>query len=331
MQTHERFAYLFRRYLEKTLTTEEVEELRTYIGNPDYDEDLQVLIKEGWDQDWPPEEQEPGRAESIFRNIVEHDRSAPAQRRLWWWAAAAVTLGAVATGVYLLSPGPEPVKELTQTLPAVAPEKPAHQYLVLPDQSKVLLNEGSTLEYKNGFNEKERVVHLSGEAFFTVRKDTRRPFVVYTGTVRTVVLGTSFNIRAYPSDRNVTVTVATGKVKVVHGLKTVGIVSPNEQVRISGIDNAVEKLQANVEAATGWKKQDLLFDDLPMQEVGRLLEQRFRVRFFFEHPALADCHITAAFVRQESLQDIVKIIARVNNLEFRISGDSVLLSGQGCR
>lgn len=330
MQTHERFAYLFRRYLEKTLTPEEVAEMRTYIGNPDYDEELRGLIREGWDQDWPSEEQEPGRAEAIFRNIVAQDRGAPRLRRSWWWAAAAVTLGAMAGGVYLLTQSPAPVKEVAQVAPPPAPEKPAHQYLVLPDQSKVLLNEGSTLDYQQGFSGKERVVHLSGEAFFTVRKDTR-PFVVYTGTVRTVVLGTSFNIRAYPSDKDVTVTVTTGKVKVVHGLKTVGIVSPNEQVRISGIDNAVEKLQGNVEGATDWRKQDLLFDDLPMQEVGRVLEQRFRVRIFFQNPALADCHITAAFVRQEPLEDILKIIARVNNLECRISGDSVLLSGQGCR
>jgi len=330
MQTHERFAYLFRRYLEKTLTPEEVAEMRTYIGNPDYDEELQLLIREGWDQDWPLAEQEPGRAEAIFQHILEQDRGSPRLRSLWWWSAAAVTLGAMAIGAYLLWQGPAPVKEVAQAVPPPPPEKPAHQYLVLPDQSKVLLNEGSTLEYKNGFSGKERVVHLSGEAFFTVRKDTR-PFVVYTGTVRTVVLGTSFNIRAYPSDKDVTVTVTTGKVKVVHGLKTVGIVSPNEQVKIRSIDNAVEKLQGNVEGATDWKKQDLLFDDLPMREVGRLLEQRFRVRFVFEHPALADCHLTAAFVRQEPLQDIVKIIARVNNLEFRLSGDSVLLSGQGCR
>jgi len=330
MQTHERFAYLFRRYLEKTLTPEEVAEMRTYIGQPEYDEELRDLIKEGWDQDWPHEEQKPDAAETIFRNIIEQDRDSPRLRRLWWWAAAAVTLGAITGGVYLLRQGPPVVKEVAQAKPSRVPEKAAHQYLVLPDQSKVLLNEGSTLQYQNGFSGNARVVHLSGEAFFTIRKDTR-PFMVYTGTVRTVVLGTSFNIRAYPADKDVTVTVSSGKVKVVHGVKTVGIVSPNEQVRISGIDNAVEKLQGNVERATDWRKQDLLFDDLPMQEAGRLLEQRFRVRFFYAHPALKDCHITAAFVRQEPLQDIVKIIARVNNLEFRISGDSVLLSGQGCR
>lgn len=330
MQTHERFAYLFRRYLGKTLTPEEVEEMRTYICNPDYDEDLRVLIREGWEQNWPPEEQEPGRAEAIFRSIVKQGSGAPRVRQLWWWAAAAVTLGAVVIGVYLLSQRPAQVREMAQAVPAASPEKPVHEYLALPDGSKVLLNEGSTLEYRNGFSTKERVVHLSGEAFFTVRKDTR-PFVVYTGKVRTVVLGTSFNIRAYPSDKNVTVTVTTGKVKIVHGLKTVGIVSPNEQVKVSGIGNAVEKLQVNTERATAWKQQDLLFDDLPMKEVVHLLEQRFHVSFFFEDPALADCHITAAFVRQESLADIVKIIARVNNLECRISGDSVLLSGQGCR
>ncbi|WP_298737777.1 FecR domain-containing protein [uncultured Chitinophaga sp.] len=333
MQTHERFAYLFRRYLDKTLTPEEVAEMRTYIGQPEYDEELRDLIREGWDQDWPQEEQGPDRAETIFRNIIEQDRGASRLRRLWWWAAAAVTLGAMAGGIYLFRPGMavrEVAQAVPQTMPKTAPDKPEHQYIVLPDQSKVLLNEGSTLEYRNGFTENAREVHLSGEAFFTIRKDTR-PFVVNTGKVRTVVLGTSFNIRAYPADKDVTVTVTSGKVKVVHGLRTVGIVQPNEQVKISGIDNAVEKLKGNVEQAADWRKQDLLFDDLPMLEAGRMLEERFRVKFIYAHPALADCHITAAFVRQEPLEDIVKIIARVNNLEFHISGDSVLLSGQGCR
>lgn len=331
MQTHERFAYLFRRYLDKTLTPGEIEEMRTYISNPDYDEDLRALIREGWNHDWPPEEQELARVENIFRTIVKQGSDAPRLHRLWWWAAATIGLGAMATGAYLLSDRPAPAREAVQATPFAAPKRPAHQYLALPDGSKVLLNEGATLEYRNSFSTKERAVHLSGEAFFTVRKDTKRPFVVYTGAVRIVVLGTTFNIRAYPSDKDVTITVTTGKVKVIYGSKTLGIVAPNEQVRVSGIGDAVKKLQVDADRTIAWKQQDLLFDDLPMQEVVRLLEQRFHVNFVFENPVLADCHITAAFVRQESLQDIVKVITRVNNLEYRISGDSVWLSGQGCR
>ncbi|KAA2245468.1 DUF4974 domain-containing protein [Chitinophaga agrisoli] len=327
MQTHERFAYLFRRYLDKTLTPEEVAEMRTYIGHPDYDEELRTLIGEGWEQDWPEQEQDPVRADSIFRAIVQADKS---RRRLWPWVAAAVVLGAVVTGIGLLWQRPAPVKQVARVTTPAVPAMPVHAYLVLPDGSKVLLNEGSTLDYKNSFTAGERGVHLSGEAFFSIRKDVTRPFVVYTGSIKTVVLGTSFNVRAYPADKDVTVTVTSGKVRVQHGRWSIDMVKPNEQVTVTGL-GPFKKLEVDVSLATAWKQQDLLFDDQPMPEVAHLLEQRFHVTVVLESPALAACNITAAFVKQEPLEDIVKVIARINNLAYRISGDSVLLSGQGCR
>ncbi len=328
MQTHERFAYLFRRYLNKTLTPEEVAEMRTYIGHPEYDEDLRILIGEGWEQDWPQEEQNPVRANNIFNAIVQEHKGK--QRRLWPWAAAAVVLGAMATGIYLLWQRPIPPREVAQATKPAPPAKPPHTYLVLPDGSKVLLNEGSTLDYKEGFTAGERGVHLSGEAFFSIRKDIKRPFVVYTGNIKTIVLGTSFNVRAYPADKNITVTVTSGKVRVLHGRWAIDIVKPNEQVTVSGI-NTMKKLEVDAGLATAWKQQDLLFDDQPMQEVAQLLEQRFHVKIVLKSPGLAACHITAAFVKQEPLADIVKVIARINNLSYQISRDSVLLSGEGCR
>jgi ferric-dicitrate binding protein FerR (iron transport regulator) len=331
MQTHARFAYLFRRYLDKTISSEELKEMRTYIGNPDYDEDLRLLIGEGWDRNWPPEEQDPERAESIFRAIVAQDRSLPRPHRLWYWAAAALISGAMATGIYLLWQRPAAEKKGLQATAPIVPKEPLHEYLSLPDGSKVLLNAGSTLEYANSFNASERGVYLSGEAFFSIRKETGRPFVVYTGKVKTVVLGTTFNIRAYSTDKDVTVTVTSGKVKVDHGLKTIGIITPNEQVTVSHIGDAVKKLQVDADQAMAWRQQDILFEDQPMPEVVKILEQRFDVHVILENPALAACHVTAAFVRQERLEDIIRIIARINNLEYRISGNSVLLSGQGCR
>lgn len=84
--------------------------------------------------------------------------------------------------------------------------------ITLPDQSKIVLNENSTLAYT--FDGKNRQVELSGEAFFDVEKDPKHPFVIHSGEVETKVLGTSFNIRAYPDEAKIKVSVKTGRVEV---------------------------------------------------------------------------------------------------------------------
>ena len=102
--------------------------------------------------------------------------------------------------------------------------------ITLPDQTTIVLNRYSSLSYPKRFRGKERKVRLEGEAYFEVSKDTAHPFKVETGTVRVQVLGTHFNIDAYPEDTEIKTTLLEGSVSVslTGGTGTGLVLSPNE-------------------------------------------------------------------------------------------------------
>lgn len=103
---------------------------------------------------------------------------------------------------------PEVTYQLTVTSPGIKKE------VLLPDQSVIYLNAASSLSVPSDFGDKKREVILIGEAFFKIHKDPSHPFIIHSGKILTTVLGTSFNIKAYEEDKNVEISVATGKVKV---------------------------------------------------------------------------------------------------------------------
>ncbi len=126
----------------------------------------------------------------------------------------------------------------------------------LPDGSRVTLEKGSKLYYAADFSSDDkakREVYLTGEAFFEIKKNAARPFYVYTSTVITKVLGTSFRVEAYPSASKATVTVKTGKVSVyrkddfyqtTHGGTESGgvIVTPNQELVYDQQSNELNKI-----------------------------------------------------------------------------------------
>ena len=102
--------------------------------------------------------------------------------------------------------------------------------LVLPDSSEVWLNAGSTITYPKTFTKENRVVTLDGEAYFSVRKDDAKPFIVETSQLSVKVLGTKFNVKAYANDANITTTLTSGKVEVSTQSRPPQTLKPNEQL-----------------------------------------------------------------------------------------------------
>ncbi|WP_316802966.1 FecR family protein [Pedobacter nototheniae] len=115
----------------------------------------------------------------------------------------------------------------------------------LADGSQVWLSPNSKLSYPDKFNEKQRIVKLDGEAFFEVAHDTKHPFIIKTGKVNTVVLGTSFNISAYPKQNTINVTLVTGKVCVALATKSktyTEVILPNQQVIVERNGEKISKI-----------------------------------------------------------------------------------------
>lgn len=192
--------------------------------------------------------------------------------------------------------------------------------ITLPDGSVVTLNRNSALTYPRTFSGNIREVSITGEAFFEVSPDAERPFVIQAGSARIRVLGTSFNVCAYPEAESVDVIVATGKVQVTckdkpetNGCKL--ILTPGERGTLSNKDLTLVKSANSDQNASAWKTKQLVFEDTPLAEVVSALEKVYFVNIQLADPALRDLALTANFNNQP-VDFILDVIRLTFNLEL---------------
>ncbi|HVV02934.1 MAG TPA: FecR family protein, partial [Puia sp.] len=216
----DRIRYLFRQYLENKCSRQELEEFFSYIRASGDNETLRSLIKKVYENQVPSIQTYvnehgtlilPGRAEG--GNIPVRQRQY--RRNLAAGLVMFACLAIIGTIVWLIRPSNHPAPApLAAGLTKSTTERSEYKYLLLPDSTQVWLNASSTLEFPEHFRTNKREVTLSGEAYFDVRHSEKTPFIIHTGKVSTTVLGTSFNIKAYPDRQHIIVSVSTGKVKV---------------------------------------------------------------------------------------------------------------------
>jgi len=205
------------------------------------------------------------------------------------------------------------------------------QQLELPDGSTIWLNENTRLSYDEAFD--ERIVNLEGEAFFDVSEQAGKSFTIFSEGATTRVLGTSFNVRAYPNEPRVEVTVATGRV----ALRKADNVA--EEVVLekgaSGIyDKAAEEtavIETTISNADAWKQQRLDFQDTPMRDVIPALERYFDIEMNVTNERILNCPVTGAFDRPD-IENIIGILEFAVNVEIEKQDSSrYLIEGTGCR
>lgn len=204
------------------------------------------------------------------------------------------------------------------------------RYVTLPDGSSVILNAGSTLEFKKVFNDK-REVRLNGEAYFDIKKDADRPFIIYTGNIKTTVLGTAFNIRAYPHMSKIIVSVTSGKVKVEKGEKVLAVLDKDQQI-VYNVPNEVATQEAvnAQQLVTKWTMKEMVFDEESFESVVELLSRRYGVTIGFKNPALKNCTIRASFVGTESLKNVLETLSTISNSTYIVENGKYVILGEGC-
>lgn len=255
--------------------------------------------------------------------LLEKQLFARRNRRLLWMrvaSAAAVVLLCMAGWLAYDAWRPAPmlmVSTLAET-----------RTVVLPDQTKVTLNRYSTLSYPERFKEKRRKVHLQGEAYFEVAKDAKHPFIVKAEAVRVKVLGTHFNVEAYPGDAEVRTTLLEGSVAVsLKGENQRLVLAPNE----SAVYNK-EKRTLVQEAAPGakneilWRKGIILFDQLPLHEIVRQLSNAFQTDIRIDDPQLQNYRMTATFDTSEDLTQILDLLKNAGNFNYKKENNTITLT-----
>lgn len=265
-----------------------------------------------------------------------------------WARVAAVALVLAGAAFWLIRTNSSKIN--TPLAVRSAPKKISIPYgatkkIQLPDGTEVWLNAGSELLYAADFNTSHRTVQLSGEAFFDVKKDAERPFIINTGKMSIRVLGTAFNIKAYPEDKTSEASLIRGAIEVsMHGdPKKKFILRPNEKIvfpnRPLPGSNDLEALQregyalSNVSinpvdstvVETAWTNNRLAFMNERFMDIAQQLERKFEVKLHFEDSTAAGLRFTATF-EDEGIRETLEALQYSLPFNFRIDKKDIYIT-----
>jgi ferric-dicitrate binding protein FerR (iron transport regulator) len=203
----------------------------------------------------------------------------------------------------------------------VAAENQVLNEYVLPDGSIVALNSDSKLQFPKQFASNMREVTITGEAFFDVKPNPVKPFLINAGGTQIKVLGTSFNVCAYPNTKTVEVVVKTGKVQVTQKyseklteIQEV-ILTPGEKGTLFYESKILTK-SANTDVNfLAWKTNDIIFNETPLSEVVKCLEKVYHIEVDVMEPELEELKLTAHFDKKP-IDFVLDVVRLTFNLEL---------------
>jgi len=196
--------------------------------------------------------------------------------------------------------------------------------IILNDGTVVLMNADSKLTFPTRFNTRERGVTLVGEAYFKVAKDKKHPFVVYTENVKTRVLGTEFNLKAYPSSE-VHVTLIDGSIIINDNLTQHSVkLKPGQDAELKGHDFDVKEVDTDYYVQ--WKDGFFYFDNVPLIEVMKELGRWYNVDIEITSPALLSYRLHFIADRTASVDEVIANLNCFGYLSVRKSGNKIIIS-----
>jgi hypothetical protein len=195
--------------------------------------------------------------------------------------------------------------------------------IVLSDGSKVWLNAASSITYPTAFTGKERKVSITGEIYFEIARDSRHPFMVAAGAAEITVLGTHFDVMAYPDEKLLKTTLLEGSVKVSHGDQQV-IITSGQQASFSPQADHINVTTVNTGQAVAWVEGKLSLNDLGIAAIMRRVSRWYNVDVEFEGP-VPQGHYWGMINRDVSLSDILSVM-RASGIEANLKGNKVIVS-----
>lgn len=322
----ERIKYLFRQYLNNTCTRKEFEEFFSYINEATHNELIRGLIKKAYE--------ETGQADPSLTYVDERGHlvlTEPAwdeqrlagersPKRNWPLIAAiacvVILLAGVAWFMY------QPVQKHRQgPLAKKVTSRSEYKYMILPDSTQVWLNAASTLEYPQAFGAGKREVFLSGEAYFDVKHADKQPFLIHSGKVTTRVLGTAFNIKAYPGREHIIVSVSRGKVQVNYDEKEVAMLTPGQQVKVSNANKPVIQKKIAVTEAAPWQQGNLVYDDETFSDIVADLERIYDVTIRMQNETLGGERISTSFRREIGIGNALQVLCNLTDTRLKLVND----------
>ena len=297
-----RIDILFDKYISHKASDLEREEILKWISE---DNELQLWLEEKFASSTDALDEK--LKANILSNI--HSQIVPQRKTIKFWSIlqkiAAIFLLPLLTAVVILVTHNDKVPVQYCTIEA---QKGQKTNVTLPDGSRVYLNSESRLTYATNFNQKDRRLRLTGEAYFEVAKNKKSPFIVNAGNITIRALGTAFNVRAYSNEKYVSATLADGSVRVTSSKQTIDLI-PNEQVDMNNGngDLSVIKLD-DAHASIGWLNNKMHFNNCTFAEVAASLSRIYNIDILLTSESLKKQRFSGT-INNNSIESVLRILS----------------------
>lgn len=232
-------------------------------------------------------------------------------------AAASLTFMIAIGGIGLWLTENKSVHLAESSITIVTTDEGEKSHVLLPDSTRIFLNSGSKLEYNGLYNVNERIVNLTGEAYFDVYTNPEKPFVVQISHMTVIATGTRFNVLSFPNEDRIETTLEEGKVQVlIKGQESINLKS-GEQVVYFNKSGKVEIHEVPTGTYTSWKENKLRFINTPFEETLRKIARKYNVTFEYTSKDLLNLKYTATFI-DESIEDVMQMLQTVSPITFKI-------------
>ena len=193
--------------------------------------------------------------------------------------------------------------------------------LQLPDGTRVWLNAASSLKYPASFSSlKQRSVELTGEAYFEVAKDKTKPFLVKSKGQEVEVLGTHFDVNAYPDEQSIRTTLIEGSVKL-NGQLTL---KPGQQSVLN--DGKFNVKEVNANDAADWKNGEFVFNNEPLTSILKKAARWYGVEIVYTNELARIPTFTGSVSRSENISSVLNMLEETSNVRFSIAGKQIRVS-----
>ncbi len=315
---------IFERYLQQTATEAEINKLRTFIAS-----DLQLsqwLEKEIMESPADIDTEIKMRMLHNIRKQATLPRQTPQKRnysiaRVFAIAAAIFIPLVIAFTVYVQLQSDE-----TGVLEIVTAQGEKAS-MILPDGSKVSLNAGSKITYQNDFNKKNRFLQLSGEGYFEVSPDDRKPFIVQCADIKIRVLGTTFGIKSYETDDFISVVLNSGAVQMITPTQNVTM-RPNDRIVYNKKSQTTNLNKVNANDYTDWRYNRLRFESESLGEIMKTISRMHNVDIRFEDATLKERKFNGT-LDNTSIESVLKTLHLTAPVNYKIVNDTIVLFEDG--
>lgn len=328
----ERLHYLFKRYLENTCSQNELEEFLACVNQAKNDEQLRDLIKKVYHSLENSgiilsHVNEDGRLVSTEPEWIVPAKPITKKKSLALYAVAAAII--IAVGILWLNTRSSNEKihplAIGTALTKKGTNRSESKFLLLEDSTQVWMNAATSLEYPDQFDHKKREVYLSGEAYFDVKHAEEIPFVIHTGTVSTTVLGTAFNIKAYPGEKNITIAVTRGKVRITRKDGWEITLTKGQQLKLNESDASSSEKTIPTETIAGWQLGNIVYDDEALIDIISDMERIYNVNIHLIDTVIAGMHISTSFKKEIGVEQALQILCKVNDSKLSKAGDGYII------